>query len=135
VSGRPDENGKEPSHRLRLGAGLLLGTLLSVWIGHRLLEDSLAENARFGEERRAVAALRSLTDLVARDGEGDAIRAAWPARFRARFPDATPVAPRVLVGATRSGELRACRERLGRAISAVKERSKTPPPEGVLERV
>ena len=76
MSGRPDGNGKEPSHRLRFGAGLLLGTLLAVGIGHHLLTEALAGTARYGEERRAVAALRSLTDLVARAGEGDAIRAA-----------------------------------------------------------
>ena len=76
MSERPDETGKEPSHRLRFGAGLLLGTLLAVGIGHHLLTEALAGTARYGEERRAVAALRSLTDLVARAGEGDAIRAA-----------------------------------------------------------
>ncbi|MFN7985880.1 MAG: sugar ABC transporter permease [Thermoanaerobaculia bacterium] len=76
MAARPDENGKEPSHRLRLGAGLLLGTLLAVGIGHHLLKSSLAENARFGEDRRAVATLRSLTDLVGRAGTGDLVRTA-----------------------------------------------------------
>jgi GGDEF domain-containing protein len=65
----------------------------------------------------------------------DRVRTAWPKRFRERFPGATPVAPRVLVGTTRSAELRACRELLGRSVSAVKERSKSPPPEGVLEEL
>lgn len=74
MSERPDENAKEPSHRLRLGAGLLLGTLLVAGVGHRLLSTSLGETARFGEDRRAVVSLRALTDLVARAGDGEAIR-------------------------------------------------------------
>ena len=75
MSGRPDDDGKEPSHRLRLGAGLLVATLLAVGIGHRLLTDSLEGTARYREERRAVAALRALTDLVSRASAGDAVRA------------------------------------------------------------
>ena len=94
MSGRPDENGKEPSHRLRLGAGLLLGTLLAVGIGHRLLQDSLAENARFGEDRRAVATLRSLTDVVGRAMGGEAVRTAV-AGFGRSHPDV--VATRVVL--------------------------------------
>jgi len=74
VSERPDETGKEPSHRLRFGAGLLVATLLVAAIGHRLLTSSLAATARAGEERRAVVSLRALTDLVARAGDGEAIR-------------------------------------------------------------
>jgi arabinogalactan oligomer/maltooligosaccharide transport system permease protein len=74
VNGRPDETGKEPSHRLRFGAGLLLGTLLVAGVGHRLLTSSLGETARFGEDRRAVISLRALTDLVARAGSGEAVR-------------------------------------------------------------
>lgn len=74
MSERPDENGKEPSHRLRFGAGLLLGTLLVAGFGHRLLSGSLGETARFGEDRRAVISLRALTDLVARAGSGEAVR-------------------------------------------------------------
>ena len=66
MSERPDENAKEPSHRLRFGVGLLLGTLLVAGVGHRLLSTSLGETARFGEDRRAVVSLRALTDLVAR---------------------------------------------------------------------
>ncbi len=74
MSERPDETGKEPSHRLRFGAGLLVATLLVAGVGHRLLSTSLAETARAGEERRAVVSLRALTDLVARAGDGEAIR-------------------------------------------------------------
>ena len=74
MSERPDETGKEPSHRLRFGAGLLVATLLVMAIGHRLLTSSLAATARAGEERRAVVSLRALTDLVARAGDGEAIR-------------------------------------------------------------
>ena len=75
MSERPDETGKEPSHRLRFGAGLLVATLLVAGVGHRLLSTSLAGTARAGEERRAVVSLRALTDLVARAGDGEAIRA------------------------------------------------------------
>ena len=71
---RPDDTAKVPSHRLRFGAGLVLGTLLVAGVGHRLLTDSLAGTARFGEDRRAIVALRALTDLVARAGSGDAVR-------------------------------------------------------------
>ncbi|HMM33620.1 MAG TPA: sugar ABC transporter permease [Thermoanaerobaculia bacterium] len=74
MSERPDETEKEPSHRLRFGAGLLVATLLVAGVGHRLLSSSLAATARAGEERRAVVSLRALTDLVARAGDGEAIR-------------------------------------------------------------
>ncbi|MHB8800153.1 MAG: carbohydrate ABC transporter permease [Thermoanaerobaculia bacterium] len=74
MSERPDENEREPSHRLRFGAGLLLGTLLVAGVGHGLLSTSLGETARFGEDRRAVVSLRALTDLVTGAGDGEAIR-------------------------------------------------------------
>ncbi len=74
MSERPDESGKEPSHRLRFGAGLLVGTILVAAVGHRLLTTSLGETARFGEDRRAVISLRALTDVVARAGSGEAVR-------------------------------------------------------------
>ena len=74
MSQRPDENRREPSHRLRFGAGLLVGTLLVAAVGHRLLTNSLGETARFGEDRRAVISLRALTDVVARAGSGEAVR-------------------------------------------------------------
>ncbi len=75
MSERPDGSGKGPSHRLRFGAGLLVGTILVAAVGHRLLTTSLGETARFGEDRRAVISLRSLTDVVARAGSGEAVRA------------------------------------------------------------
>ncbi len=74
MSERPDETEKEPSHRLRFGAGLLVATLLVAGVGHRLLSTALGETARFGEDRRAVVSLRALTDLVARAGDGEAVR-------------------------------------------------------------
>ena len=74
MSERPDETEKEPSHRLRFGAGLLVATLLVAGVGHRLLSTALGETARFGEDRRAVVSLRALTDLVARAGDGAAVR-------------------------------------------------------------
>ncbi len=73
MSERPDEKGKG-SHRLRFGAGLLVGTILVAAVGHRLLTTSLGETARFGEDRRAVISLRALTDVVARAGSGEAVR-------------------------------------------------------------
>jgi len=73
VSDQPDESGKG-SHRLRFGAGLLVGTILVAAVGHRLLTTSLGETARFGEDRRAVVSLRALTDVVARAGSGEAVR-------------------------------------------------------------
>jgi GGDEF domain-containing protein len=63
----------------------------------------------------------------------DALRRAWPARFAKRFPGAPVVAPRIVVAETKSGELRACREALGRKIGEVKARVKEMGPEGVLE--
>ncbi|HYN40638.1 MAG TPA: sugar ABC transporter permease [Thermoanaerobaculia bacterium] len=74
MSERPDGGGKGPSHRLRFGAGLLVGTILVAAAGHRLLTTSLGETARFGEDRRAVISLRALTDVVARAGSGEAVR-------------------------------------------------------------
>ena len=74
MSERPDENRREPSHRLRFGAGLLVGAILVAAVGHRLLTTSLGETARFGEDRRAVISLRALTDVVARAGSGEAVR-------------------------------------------------------------
>ncbi len=73
MSDQPDESGKG-SHRLRFGAGLLVGTILVAAAGHRLLTTSLGETARFGEDRRAVVSLRALTDVVARAGSGEAVR-------------------------------------------------------------
>lgn len=73
MSQRPDGSRKD-SHRLRFGAGLLVGTILVAAVGHRLLTTSLGETARFGEDRRAVISLRALTDVVARAGTGEAVR-------------------------------------------------------------
>jgi arabinogalactan oligomer/maltooligosaccharide transport system permease protein len=74
VSHRPDDAVEGPSHRLRFGAGLFLGTLLLGGVGHSLLSGSLAGTARFAEDRQAVIALGALTDLVARAGSGEAVR-------------------------------------------------------------
>lgn len=66
----------------------------------------------------------------------DAMRAAWPARFRAAFgADVPPVAPRILVTETPGRSLREAREKLGRSMGTVKATAKSPPPEGVLARV
>jgi hypothetical protein len=69
-----------------------------------------------------------------RPGLGDALRGflqAWPARFRARFGDTTPVASRVLTTFGPGSELRAMRERLGRSLAPLKSRP-APGPEGML---
>jgi GGDEF domain-containing protein len=64
----------------------------------------------------------------------DAHRALWPSRFRALFgAEAPPVAPRIVVARTVGGSLRACREALGRAVGAFKQRSAKVPPEGALD--
>jgi hypothetical protein len=60
----------------------------------------------------------------------------WPGQFKDRFgAEVPPVAPRMLLGATRGGGLRAAREVLGREIGALKDAAKTPPPEGILRRL
>jgi GGDEF domain-containing protein len=70
------------------------------------------------------------------DTDLDAFRRAWPARFRAEFgADVPTVAPRILWTETQGRGLREARERLGRGMGAVKNNSKMPPPEGVLERL
>jgi GGDEF domain-containing protein len=63
-------------------------------------------------------------------------RAEWPARFSGEYgPAAGVVAPRFVVSSVEGRDLRAARERLGRAISGVKAEAPDPPPEGVLRRV
>jgi GGDEF domain-containing protein len=62
----------------------------------------------------------------------EAFRRSWPARFLSVFgADVPPVAPRILVQSVRCGALVAARERLGRAITGLKDEG-TPGPEGVL---
>jgi GGDEF domain-containing protein len=65
----------------------------------------------------------------------DDLRTRWPAEFRANFPNAGVVSPRILVAATKCGDIRACREALGRRIGELKAKVAAPPPEGVLEVV
>ncbi len=66
----------------------------------------------------------------------DAFRRAWPERFNAEFgKDVPTVAPRILWTEAPGRDLRASRERLGRGMGGVKNVSKKPPPEGVLERL
>ena len=62
----------------------------------------------------------------------EAFRRAWPARFLSVFgADVPPVAPRILVQRVACGALLPARERLGRAITGLKDAG-TPGPEGVL---
>ena len=66
-----------PSHRLRFGLGILLGTAAAVAIGYRLLDGSLADGRARSDERAAAAAVRSLGAVVERAiGDGEAIRSA-----------------------------------------------------------
>jgi len=63
----------------------------------------------------------------------EAFRARWPSRFNREYgPAMGAVAPRFLVADVRGGELRAARDRLGRAIAGLKAAFPDPPPEGVL---
>lgn len=63
----------------------------------------------------------------------DAFRNAWPRRFHDAFgADVPAVAPRILLTTAEGRDLRAARERLGRGMGAVKEKSASPPPEGIL---
>jgi len=64
-----------PSHRSRFLAGLALGALVGVGAGHLLLRSGRAAILEAREERRAVASLLQLVDLVSRaGGEGDLAR-------------------------------------------------------------
>jgi GGDEF domain-containing protein len=66
----------------------------------------------------------------------DRFRADWPARFRGEYGgNAGVVAPRFVVTDVAGRDLRAARDRLGRAISGVKVEVPEPPPEGVLRRL
>jgi GGDEF domain-containing protein len=63
----------------------------------------------------------------------EAFRGRWPARFeREHGPSMGAVAPRLLVADVTGADLRATRERLGRAIAGLKAAVPEPPPEGVL---
>jgi GGDEF domain-containing protein len=77
-----------------------------------------------------------LVGAPGRDGlnaDLDAFRTRWPARFEREYgPTMGAVAPRFLVTAITGHELRAGRERLGRAIATLKAEVPEPPPEGVL---
>ncbi len=64
-------------------------------------------------------------------GSLDAFRRAWPARFAARFGAGTPVVSRILSTSGHGRDLRAMRERLGRALSSLKNAG-PPGVEGVL---
>jgi GGDEF domain-containing protein len=61
--------------------------------------------------------------------------AEWPARSAGSTARGRVVAPRFVVSSVEGRELRAARERLGRAISGVKAEAPDPPPEGVLRRL
>jgi GGDEF domain-containing protein len=61
----------------------------------------------------------------------DAFRRAWPARFKARFGEGAPVVSRILTTSGQGKDLRAMRERLGRALTSLK-RASPPGVEGLL---
>jgi GGDEF domain-containing protein len=95
------------------------------------IEASLA--IRDGGDEFLIVGAPTRHDL-ADDLEG--FRAEWPARFSGEYgPAAGVVAPRFVVSTVDGHDLRAARERLGRAISGVKAEAPDPPPEGVLRRL
>jgi GGDEF domain-containing protein len=67
-------------------------------------------------------------------GALDDFRRAWPARFRERFGEGTPVASRILVTSGSGADLRAMRERLGRSLAPLKA-APAPGPDGMLVTV
>ena len=91
-----------------------------------------AQAIRDGGDEFLVLGAPTRTGLA---GNLDALRSRWPREFRARFPDAGLVVPRVIVATTKCRDIRACRELLGKRIGDLKARFPSPPAEGVLETV
>jgi GGDEF domain-containing protein len=111
--------------------------------GQEAGDEVLAEFARALREIPAAAIVRDggdeflVVSAPTRTGlvqDLDDFRRVWPARFRARFADRTPVASRILVSSGPGEELRAMRERLGRSLAPLKG-APPPPAEGLLVTV
>ena len=108
--------------------------------GQDMGDAVLAEVARALSEIRSAAVVRDGGDEFLVIGaptrtrlaeDLDAFRRAWPARFRVRFGDATPVSARILVTSGAGRDLRAIREHLGRSLAPLKH-GLPPGPEGLL---
>jgi GGDEF domain-containing protein len=95
------------------------------------IEASLA--VRDGGDEFLVVGAPGRRDLA---GDLERFSAGWPDRFNREYgTTAGVVAPRFVVSTVAGRDLRAARERLGRAISGVKAEVPEPPPEGVLRRL
>lgn len=110
-----------------------LGDAVLAAIARALDDVAFARPIRDGGDEFIVVGAPGRAGL---DRDLDAFRRAWPARFTAAFGrDVPTVAPRILVTETPGRALREAREHLGRSMGGVKNAAKTPPPEGVLERL
>jgi len=110
-----------------------VGDAVLALLARELSSVAFARAIRDGGDEFIVVGAPERTHL-ARDL--DVFRASWPARFRSAFGANVPtVAPRILVTEVGGRELRGARERLGRSMGTVKDRSQSPPPEGVLDEI
>jgi GGDEF domain-containing protein len=96
-----------------------------------LREIPTAAVVRDGGDEFLVVGAPTCTGLVEALHE---FRHRWPARFRARFGERTPVASRILVTSGPGKDVRAMRERLGRSLAPLKS-APAPGPESVLVAV
>jgi GGDEF domain-containing protein len=65
----------------------------------------------------------------------EATRSSWPAVFKSKFSDSVFVAPRIVWSEFNASDLRAAREKLGKAVGALKENSKNPGTEGAVMHI
>ncbi len=110
-----------------------LGDAVLASLARELAKIPFAHAIRDGGDEFIVVGAPSRANL---DVALDAFRKAWPATFRAEFgKDVPTVAPRILWTEAPGRDLRASREHLGRGMGSLKNASKKPPPEGVLQRL
>ena len=122
-------------------------------IGFRAFNNRFGQDAgdevlrRFADELQAIAEARVVRDggdeflVIGTPGRAplapalDRFLVTWQAAFHARFgADVPGVAPRIVVGRSAGGALRGLRERLGRAITELKELAEVPA-RGVIRSV
>ena len=70
---------RPPSHRLRFGAGVLLGAAAGIWLSHGILDDARREISAETEVRKATVTLQALATLVQRADPRE-IASTWQAR-------------------------------------------------------